>query len=103
MEEDTIEPALSTFMPPNLKIRLGSVPAVPQVPQSSSGRVRPTGESPSEEDHLSATEIRTCQSNRGHDLRHLEIGNDENEQRGTTSRQKFFDVVETHTFHVARL
>ena len=87
-EETTTEPALSTFVPPNIETRLGSVAAVPQLPQSSSepgqrtdGELRPT-----------------CQLNSGHDLRHLEIGKDEYEQRGTTSRQKFSVVVETHTF-----
>ena len=62
------------------------------------GRIRPTGRSASKEDHSSATEIRTCQLNSGHNLMHLEIGNDEYEQRGTTSRQKFSDVAETHNF-----
>ena len=35
-EETANEPAMSTFVPPNLETRLGSVPAVPQVQQSSS-------------------------------------------------------------------
>ena len=35
-EETTNEPATSTFMPPNLKTRLGTVPAVNYRPQSSS-------------------------------------------------------------------
>ena len=35
VEEATNEPAISTFVPPNLETRLGSVPTVPQVPQSS--------------------------------------------------------------------
>ena len=35
-EETTSEPALSTYVPPNLETRLGSVPAVTQRPQSSS-------------------------------------------------------------------
>ena len=35
-EETTNEPALSTFVPPNLETRLGSIPAVTQRPQSSS-------------------------------------------------------------------
>ena len=35
-EETTNEPAISTFVPPNLETRLGSVPAVTQRPQSSS-------------------------------------------------------------------
>ena len=35
-EETTNEPALSTFVPPNLEARLGLVPALPQVSQSSS-------------------------------------------------------------------
>ena len=35
VEEATNEPAILTFVPPNLETRLGSVPAVPQVPQSS--------------------------------------------------------------------
>ena len=35
-EETTNEPALSLFVPPNPETRLGSMPAVPQVPQSSS-------------------------------------------------------------------
>ena len=34
-EETTNEPAISTFVPPNLETRLGSVLASPQVPQSS--------------------------------------------------------------------
>ena len=34
-EETTIKQAISTFVPPNLETRLGSVQAVPQVPQSS--------------------------------------------------------------------
>ena len=62
------------------------------------GRIRPTGRSASKEDHSSATEIRTGQLNSEHNLMHLEIGNDEYEQRGTTSRQKFSDVAETHNF-----
>ena len=36
VEEATNEPVISTFVPPNLETCLGSVPAVPQVPQSSS-------------------------------------------------------------------
>ena len=36
VEETTNVPAFSTFGPPNLETRLGSIPAVPQVPQSSS-------------------------------------------------------------------
>ena len=36
VEEATNVPAISTFVPPNLETQLGSVPAVPQVPQSSS-------------------------------------------------------------------
>ena len=36
MDEATNMPAMSTFAPPNLETRLGSVPAVPQVVQSSS-------------------------------------------------------------------
>ena len=36
LEEATNEPAISTFVPPNLETRMGSVPAVPKVPQSSS-------------------------------------------------------------------
>ena len=35
-EETTNEPAISTFVPPNLETRLGSVSNVPQLPQSSS-------------------------------------------------------------------
>ena len=35
-EETTNEPAISTFVPPNLETRLGSVPAVTQRPQSAS-------------------------------------------------------------------
>ena len=35
-EEAKNVPAISTFVPPNLETRLGSVPAVPQVLQSSS-------------------------------------------------------------------
>ena len=35
-EEATNEPVISTFVPPNLETCLGSVPAVPQAPQSSS-------------------------------------------------------------------
>ena len=35
-EETANEPVISTFVPPNLETRLGSVPAVTQVPQSSS-------------------------------------------------------------------
>ena len=35
-EETTNEPSLSTFVPPNLETRLGSVPAVTQRPQNSS-------------------------------------------------------------------
>ena len=35
-EETTNEPALSTFVPPNLETRLGAVPAVTYRPQSSS-------------------------------------------------------------------
>ena len=60
-EETMTEPALSTFVPPNIETRLGSVAAKPQLPQSSSepgqktdGELRPT-----------------CQLNSGHDLRHL--------------------------------
>ena len=106
-EKTTNVPALSTFVPPNLDTRLASVPEVPQVPQSSSGaeegRFRPTGRISSKEDHSSAMEISTCQLNSGHDLRRLEIENDEYDQRGTTSRQKFSDVVETHTFPLACL
>ena len=34
-EETTNEPATPTFVPPNLETRLGSIPAVPQMPQSS--------------------------------------------------------------------
>ena len=99
-EETTNEPALLTFVPPNLETHLRSVTAVPQV---EDGRIRPSGRSASKEEHSSATEIRTCQLNSGHDLRHLEIGNDEYEQRGTTSRQKFSDVVETHILPLACL
>ena len=99
-EETTNEPALSTFVPPNPETHLGSVPAIPQVEY---GRIRPNGRSASKEEHSSATEIRTCQLNSGHDLGHLEIGNDEYEQRGTTSRQKFSDVVETHILPLACL
>ena len=35
-EPTTNEPALSTFVPPNLETRLGSVPAVTERPQSTS-------------------------------------------------------------------
>ena len=35
VEEATNEPAISNFVPSNLETRLGSVSAVPQVPQSS--------------------------------------------------------------------
>ena len=35
-EETTKESAISTFVPPNLKTRLGAVPAVTYRPQSSS-------------------------------------------------------------------
>ena len=37
-EKMTNVPAISTFVPPNLETRLGSVPAVPKVLQSSSER-----------------------------------------------------------------
>ena len=37
-EEATNVPAISKFVPPNLETRLGSVPAVPQMLQSSSER-----------------------------------------------------------------
>ena len=89
-EETTKEPALSTFVPPNLEIRLispSSTPGAMELQRGGplDGRIRPTGRSASEGDHSSATEIRTCQLNSGHGLRHLEIGNDEHEQREATS------------------
>ena len=36
-EEATNVPGISTFVPPNLETRLGSVPGMPQVMQSSIG------------------------------------------------------------------
>ena len=38
VEEARHEPAISTFVPPNLETRLESVPAVPHVPQSEQGQ-----------------------------------------------------------------
>ena len=103
VEEATNKPTILTVVPPNLETRLGSVPAVPQVPQSSSEQ----GQSSDILDRLGKAPVRRTieirQSDSGRDLRPLEIGNDEYEQGGTTSRKKFFDMVETHTFSLARL
>ena len=110
-EETTNEPALSTFVPPNLEARLALVPALPQVPQNSSEPGRRTdvldrlGEAPVRRTLYLRRRLGPVNStvDSGHDLRHLETGNDEYEQRGTTSRQQFSDVVKTHTFPLACL
>ena len=81
-EKTTNEPAISTFVPPNLETRLGTVPAVTYRPQSSSVPGQRTdvqdrlGEAPIRRTAVGLTgpkktKIRTCQSDRGDD-QHLE-------------------------------
>ena len=110
-EETTNESTISTFVPPNLEIRLETVPAVTFRPQSSSEPGQRTnlqdrlGDA-NEKNRPSKTKIRTCQSDRGDD-QHLEIRDKIRDygyqQRRATSRQELFDVVEAHTFSLARV
>ena len=81
-EESSNEPAISTFVPPNLETRLVTVPAVTNYrPQSSSKPGQRTdvqdrlGGSAHGENHQPWAKIRACQPNVGDD-QHLQIGNE---------------------------
>ena len=77
-EETTNEPAISTFVPPNLETRLGTVPAVTYRPQRSSEPGQRTDvqdqfrKAPMRRTVHPNAKIRTCQSDRG-DYQHLKI------------------------------
>ena len=80
-EEATNMPAISTFVPPNLKTRLGSVTALPCDVEIESARrelllIESTGWGTSEMHHSSPTKFGTGQSNNGDNLRYLQIWND---------------------------
>ena len=108
-EETTNEPALSTFVPPNLETRLGSVPALTQRPQSSSEPGERTdvlnrlGEAPVRRTIHPRRRLGPVNSTTDTSRTSIEIGNYEYQPRRTTTRQKFVDVVEAHTFPLACL
>ena len=74
-EETTNQPEISTFAPPNLKIRLGTVPALTTYRQQSSSEPGQRtdvqsrlGKHQREEPSILGEDFpRTCQSNRGDD------------------------------------
>ena len=105
-EETSNEPAISTFVPPNLETRLGTVPAMTNYrPQNSSEPEQRTDV----KDRLGEASTRKTINPR----RRLGSVNptaettstsiSENQSRGTTPRKELFDVVETHTFSLAHV
>ena len=102
-EETTNEPALSTFVPPNLESRLVSVPAVTYRPQSSGE----PGQRTDVLDRLGEAPVRRTNHPRRRlgldngDIRHLEIvneiGNYEQAEKNDNQTEK------VHTFPLACL
>ena len=111
-EETSNKPAISTFVPPNLKTRLGAVPVVTIYrPQSSSKPGKRTdvqdrlGEAPLRRTikprrrlgpvNSTAETTSTSRSDARSEIEH--------QSRGATPKQELSDVVEAHTFSLAHI